>query len=150
MTIDAIVGGSKGTYIAGEAAVQGKYTTSANRSPKQTMDSEVFMSLLVAQLRNQDPSSPMDTNQMISQTTQLAMMEKLNELATTGQEDFSLQMRIAAAAFIGKEVTYTNKDGATVTGIANAVSFAGPVPMVTIDGVDLPLDFISGIKASAT
>ena len=41
------------------------YTGEVTRAPKQAMDSEVFMSLLVTQLRNQDPSSPMDTNQMI-------------------------------------------------------------------------------------
>ena len=138
-SVDAIVGASQGTYVAG--------STPTVRAPKQTMDSEVFMSLLVAQLRNQDPSSPMDTNQMISQTTQLAMMEKMNELAVTGQEDFSLQMRIAAAAFVGKEVSYLEADGSTVTGTAGAVSFAGPVPVVTVDGVEIPLDLISGITA---
>jgi flagellar basal-body rod modification protein FlgD len=138
-TVDSVVGASQGTYVAG---------STPTRAPKQTMDSEVFMSLLVAQLRNQDPSSPMDTNQMISQTTQLAMMEKMNELAVTGQEDFSLQMRIAAAAFVGKDVSYTDAAGATITGVASSVSFAGPVPMVTIDGMEIPLDLISGITAT--
>ena len=137
-TVDAVVGASQGTNVAG---------STPTRAPKQTMDSEVFMSLLIAQLRNQDPSSPMDTNQMISQTTQLAMMETLNELAITGHEDFSLQMRIAAAAFVGKEVTYTDEADETVTGVASAVSFAAPVPMVTINGVEIPLDLISGITA---
>lgn len=141
-SVDAVVGASKGSYVAG--------STATVRAPKQTMDSEVFMSLLVAQLRNQDPSSPMDTNQMISQTTQLAMMEKMNELAVTGQEDFSLQMRIAASAFVGKEVSYMEADGSTVTGIASSVSFAGPVPIVTVDGAQVPLDLISGITAPAT
>jgi len=136
-TIDAVVGASKGNYITGSEPT--------TRSPKQEMDAEVFMSLLVAQLRNQDPSSPMDTNQMISQTTQLAMMAKMNELTTTGQEDFSLQLRIAAASIVGKNVTYTGKDGGTVTGVASAVSFAGPVPVVSIGGVDIPLDLVSGI-----
>jgi flagellar basal-body rod modification protein FlgD len=140
-SVDAVVGASQGTYVAG---------STPTRAPKQTMDSEVFMSLLVAQLRNQDPSSPMDTNQMISQTTQLAMMEKMNELAVTGQEDFSLQMRIAAAAFVGKDVSYMEADGSTVTGVASSVSFAGPVPVVTVDGVEVPLDLISGITAPAT
>ncbi|MEX1080050.1 MAG: flagellar hook capping FlgD N-terminal domain-containing protein [Homoserinimonas sp.] len=140
-TVDSVVGASQASYVPGTATV---------RAPKQTMDSDVFMSLLVAQLRNQDPSSPMDTNQMISQTTQLAMMEKMNELAVTGQEDFSLQMRIAASAFVGHEVTYTGEAGDTVSGVASAVSFAGPVPMVTVDGVDIPLDHISGIKAGSS
>jgi flagellar basal-body rod modification protein FlgD len=38
--------------------------------------------------------------------------------------------------------------GATITGAASAVSFAGPVPMVTVDGIDIPLDLISGITAA--
>jgi flagellar basal-body rod modification protein FlgD len=115
--------------------------------PKQTMNSEVFMSLLVAQLRNQDPSSPMDTNQMIAQTTQLAMMEKLTDMSATTNESFSLQMRMAAAGLVGKEVSYTNEKGDAVTGIATAVSFAGPVPMVSVGGKDIPLDVISGVTS---
>ncbi|MCU1443188.1 MAG: flagellar hook capping protein [Cryobacterium sp.] len=134
--------------VAAPDSAKGMYTTPATtRTPKQTMDSEVFMSLLVTQLRNQDPSSPMDTNQMISQTTQLAMMEKLTALSTTNDENFSLQMRMAAAALVGKEVSYTGEDGTSVTGIATAVSYAGPVPQVTLGGKDIALDAISGVTA---
>jgi len=119
------------------------------RQPKQTMDSEVFMSLLVSQLRNQDPSSPMDTNEMISQTTQLAMMEKMTELTATSTENFSLQMRIAAAAIVGKEVSYLDpKTGLPVTGTAASVSFAGTVPTVSIGGKDIPLDLVAGITTT--
>ncbi len=127
----------------------GLYTAPTAQAPKQTMDSEVFMSLLVTQLRNQDPSSPMDTNQMISQTTQLAMMEKMTELSTTSTEDFSLQMRIAAAGIVGKQVSYLGKDGNPVTGTATSVSFAGSVPQVTVGGVDVALDLISGITTTS-
>ncbi|HEY0259156.1 MAG TPA: flagellar hook capping FlgD N-terminal domain-containing protein [Lacisediminihabitans sp.] len=129
------------------ASSTGLYTTTTTRTPKQTMDSEVFMQLLVTQLRNQDPSSPMDTNQMISQTTQLSMMEAMTELSATSTEDFSLQMRIAAAGIVGKQVSYLDKDGKSVTGTASSVSFAGAVPQVTVGGVDVALDLISGITA---
>ncbi|HAM25372.1 MAG TPA: flagellar hook capping protein [Microbacteriaceae bacterium] len=127
----------------------GLYTGSVARNPSQAMDSEVFMKLLVTQLRNQDPSAPMDTNAMIAQTTQLSMMEKMTELSTTSTEDFSLQMRMAAANIVGKQVTYTGKDGATVTGTAKSVSFAGSVPQVSVGGVDVALDLISGITTAS-
>ncbi|TFD80778.1 flagellar hook capping protein [Cryobacterium fucosi] len=123
------------------------YTTTPTRAPKQTLDSEAFMSLLVTQLRNQDPSSPMDTNQMIAQTTQLAMMEKLSALSTTADENFSLQMRVAAAALVGQDVTYTTADGTSATGTASAVSYAGTVPQVTINGMSVALDAITGVTA---
>lgn len=123
------------------------YTTAPTRSPKQAMDGEVFMSLLVTQLQNQDPSSPMDTNDMIAQTTQLAMMEKLNQLATHAEENFSLQMRSAAAALIGQQISYSGADGQTVTGIATSVSYAGAVPQVTVGGETIALDAVSAVTA---
>lgn len=137
------------TTVPNAADVTGVYSASTVRNPKQTMDSEVFMKLLVTQLQHQDPSSPMDTNQMISQTTQLSMMEKMTELTTTSTENFSLQMRIAAAAIVGKQVSYSDAKGATVTGVASSVSFAGSVPQVSIGGVDVPLDVISGITTKS-
>src|SRR3954449_3574269 len=88
----------------------GIYTTQPTRVPKQSLDGEAFMNLLVTQLRNQDPSSPMDTNQMIAQTTQLAMMEKLTNMDSTNQENFALQMRMAAANLVGHTVSYIDKD----------------------------------------
>jgi len=145
MTVDAV--GSVSTAAADSAAGASLYAATPVRTPKQTLDSETFMSLLVAQLRNQDPSSPMDTNQMIAQTTQLAMMEKLTALSTTADENFSLQMRTAAAALVGQNVTYTDAAGASVTGIASAVSYAGSVPQVTVGTASVALDAISGVTA---
>jgi flagellar basal-body rod modification protein FlgD len=148
MSIDTVTGTvSPQATAATQAAAQAQ----AARAPKQTMDSDVFMSLLVSQLRNQDPSSPMDTNEMISQTTQLAMMEKMTELTATSTENFSLQMRIAAAAIVGKEVSYLDAaTGLPVTGTADSVSFAGAVPTVSIAGKDIPLDLVAGITTTTS
>ncbi|MFJ5860954.1 flagellar hook assembly protein FlgD [Pseudarthrobacter sp. NPDC092439] len=128
----------------------GLYTGAPARAPKQAMDGEVFMQLLVTQLQNQDPGSPMDTNEMIAQTTQLAMMEKLNELSNNAKENFSLQMRSAAAALIGQQVSYTGADGRPATGVATSVSYAGKVPTVTVDGQAVALDAVTGIAAGAS
>ncbi|MGM0928709.1 MAG: flagellar hook assembly protein FlgD [Actinomycetota bacterium] len=124
------------------------YTAPPVRAPKQTMDGEMFMHLLVTQLQNQDPSSPMDTNQMISQTTQLAMMESIATMTTTSEENFSLQMRGVAAALVGQQVSYYGQDGSLITGTATSVSYAGPVPQVIVDGKEIPLDLIAGINAA--
>lgn len=126
----------------------GMYAVPATRTPKQSMDGELFMSLLVTQLQNQDPSSPMDTNAMISQFTELAMMEKTDALATTSAEGFSLQMRMAAAALIGQTVSYAGEDGKDVSGTARSVSYANGVPTVNVDGTDVPLDSISAVSAA--
>lgn len=119
--------------------------TAAQNQAKQKMDGEMFMQLLVAQLRAQDPSSPMDSNAMMSQTAQLASMEQLTTMSNLTQESFSLQMRVAASALIGKEVGYIDANGKAQTGIASAVSFTDAVPTVTIGTSTVRLDAISGV-----
>jgi flagellar basal-body rod modification protein FlgD len=126
----------------------GMYATAPTRQPKQSLDSDAFMSLLVTQLRYQDPSSPMDTGQMIQQTTQLAMMEKLTSLDTTATENFALQMRAAAASLVGKQVSYLGPDGTAITGVASSVSYTGSVPTVTIGDTTVPLDSVAGVTAT--
>jgi flagellar basal-body rod modification protein FlgD len=140
MSIDSIVAASGGT---------GSATATPVKSGKQTMDSEMFLQLLVTQLRSQDPSSPMDTNAMMTQTTQLASMEQLTTMTGLSEENFSLQMRIAAAGMIGKQISYTGADGAEHTGTATAVSFADKVPTVTVDGAAIRLDAIAGVTSTS-
>ncbi len=114
--------------------------TASAAPPKQEMDSEVFMALLVAQLRNQDPSSPMDTTEMMSQQTQLASMEKLTELSNVSQEQFSLSMRMAAMGLVGHQVSYAQDDGTVVTGVAKSASFAQAVPTIAVGDTSIALD----------
>ncbi len=138
MTVDAV--------SAPTAIHTGSTTDPAAR--KQVLDGEVFLKLLVTQLTHQDPSSPMDTNEMISQTTQLAMMEQLVALTTTSSEHFALTMRQTAAALVGQQASYVDADGTTRSGRVTQVSFEKGVPLVTIGGTAVPLDVVSGIAVS--
>ena len=129
---------------------EAKAAAAANKANGE-LDKEAFMNLLVAQLRNQDPSSPMDTSQMMAQTTQLSTMEKLTELADTQRESFALQMRMAAASLVGQKVTWTDAAGADHTGSVSSVSYAGPVPNVRIGDDEVALDAVSSVTSvSAT
>ena len=128
-------------------AARGLYTGSTGSTErKQTLDSEVFLQLLVTQLQNQDPSSPMDTNEMIAQSTQLAMMEQLTALSDTSTETFALTMRQTAADLVGRQASYLDAEGATHTGLVTSVSFASATPSVLFGDVAVPLDAISGVS----
>lgn len=141
---DAITGTLPASTAATGASI---YTGSASAgAAKQEMDGDMFLKLLITQLSNQDPSSPMDSAQMVQQTAALAQMESLSKLTDTTSESFGLQMRIAAANLIGKEVTYTATDGTEITGVATAVSYKGNVPQVTVNDKQVNLDIISGVK----
>ena len=127
------------------------YTTGAtSAAPKQEMDKEVFLALLVAQLRNQDPTSPMDTTEMMAQSTQLASMEQLTAVADTTRESFGLQMRVAASALLGREVAWTDAEGVRRTGVVDGVDFSGTVPTVTVGGTAVPLDAVAAVRTTST
>jgi len=134
---------------AAAAASTGTATASTAAAPG-TLDKEAFLKLLVAQLRNQDPSKPMDSSEFMAQTTQLSTMEQLTALTKTSQESFALQMRMAAASLVGRQVTYADESGATVTGAVTSVSYAGSVPTVTVGGKVVALDAVSSVTAPAT
>lgn len=66
-----------------------------------------FLTLLVTQLKNQDPMNPMENDQITSQLAQLSTVqgiEQLNDtlLALSGQMDMSQSMQ--AAGLIGKDI----------------------------------------------
>ena len=134
---------------AAAAASTGTATASTAAAPG-TLDKEAFLKLLVAQLRNQDPSKPMDSSELMAQTTQLSTMEQLTALTKTSQESFALQMRMAAASLVGRQVTYADESGATVTGAVTSVSYAGSVPTVTVGDKVVALDAVSSVTAPAT
>jgi len=50
----------------------------------------LFTTLLVAQIKNQDPMSPTDPSEMVSQLTQLSQMEALQALSNQGTTNASL------------------------------------------------------------
>lgn len=69
---------------------------------------ETFMSLLTAQLRNQDPLSPLDSNEFTAQLTQMAGVEQqllTNDLLTSLLSAQQAGDLTNAAAYIGREVS---------------------------------------------
>jgi len=56
-------------------------TTGSATSPQN--DEQMFLQLLVAQLRNQDPMNPTDGTQFVAQLAQFSSLEQLISLNTT-------------------------------------------------------------------
>ncbi|OZB50597.1 MAG: flagellar hook capping protein [Cellulomonas sp. 14-74-6] len=117
---------------------------------KTQLDSKAFLQLLIAQLKNQDPSSPLDTAAMMAQTTQMATMQSLTELTTTSQNEFALQMRVAAATLVGRQVTWNDANGTEQHGEVSAVSYTSTVPTLRVGTTDVGLDAVRTVTPSST
>ncbi len=136
--------------VSPTAGATSLYTGATPSKAKGELDNQAFMNLLVTQLKYQDPSSPMDTTQMMAQTTQLTTVEKLTTLSDTMVDAFALQMRSSAAQFVGLDVSYLNAEGVSVVGRATSATFAGGVPKLTVDGVEVSLEAVTGVVAAGT
>ena len=56
-------------------------TPSADDSGNNTLNQDTFLTLLVAQLKYQDPMNPADSTEFLSQTAQFTQVEKLGQIA---------------------------------------------------------------------
>ena len=114
---------------------------------RNQMGKEAFMELLVQQLKNQDPLSPMDNDQFISQLTQMSSLEgiqNLNDnlvgLAMLQQGNALMSQLTQSSALIGKEVTYMDYDtGEERIGAVQSVKIQDGLAVLNIDGTDVPL-----------
>ena len=89
-----------------------------------------FLQLLLAQMKNQDPTQPMDSAQMVSQ---LATFSQVQESVTTNSKLDSLltsQSLTLADAAIGH--TVTSADGSQ-SGIVKSVKITSDGPLATLD-----------------
>ncbi len=127
------------------APVQTKASPTVQR-PDQ-LGKDVFLKLLVAQMRYQDPSKPVDSSQMMAQTATFSQVEKLEQLATQNAALLVLQEASTAGALVGRTVTYTGTDGAEVTGKVTAVRLASGdrEAVATVGGTQVPVGRITEI-----
>jgi len=146
--------GPIGTFPSASTAATAATTAASSSSSgtsnsSNSVDQNMFLKLLVAQLKYQDPSSPTDPSQFLSQTAQFSTVEKLNQLATLSQQTYDASRQQTATAMIGRTVTYTDVAGAAHTGTVTGVSVGASTPNLTVDGLPVSLDKVSAVTTSA-
>jgi flagellar basal-body rod modification protein FlgD len=128
------------------------YTGTTGAAPtagKQTLDQNAFLQLLVAQMKYQDPSKPMDASQMMAQTATYTQIEKLGDLVTAQQSMIAAQHLQAASAMVGRTVTYTTSGGHTGTGVVTSAMLTGSEPTLKVGNTDVPLSSVTEVRSSA-
>lgn len=120
-------------------------TTAATTSTSTSDDYDMFLQLLVAQLKYQDPMNPTDSTQFLSQNAQFTSLQKMGELNDTMNSLLSIQSSFGATNLIGKTVTFANSDGTTSTGVATGVTFYSGGPVLTVDGAEVAVSQVISV-----
>ena len=100
------------------------------KAANSTLDKNAFLSLLVAQLKHQDPTNAQDPNAMVAQMAQFSTLEQqqnTNSLLGSLQSQLSALYQSQSAGLLGKNVQVTSSS-------MNLSGGSGSV------GLDLPAD----------
>lgn len=128
--------------ISASDPIFGTQTTSS-----QELGRDTFMTLLVAQLENQDPMAPTSNDEMLAQLAQFSSLEQLEELndnmvglAVLQQSNALMEQLTSSSALIGQHVKYTDPtSGKAAWGDVGSVKISEGLAVLSIGGNDVPL-----------
>jgi len=117
------------------AQLSGAKTSTATSAAAETSDR--FLKLLVTQLKNQDPLSPMENAELTSQLAQMSTVEGVNKL-NESMDGLLVQMRstqaLQGASLIGRQVLAEGSQlNLGAAGAAGGVDLAATVDTLKVD-----------------
>src|SRR3984957_13481698 len=131
--------GSAPTTGTGNGA--GSSGTAGAASAPGTLGGTDFLTLMLAQLQNQDPTSPVDSNTFLTQLAQLSEVQGITSLNTnfsTLSNSLTSNQALQASSLLGHQAmvnssTATLAAGATVTGAVNVPQTTSQVTLSISD-----------------
>ncbi len=116
-------------------------TADAKRKPSQELGQEQFLDLMIAQLKNQDPTKPLESGEFLSQMAQFStvtgiqsLQESFSQLAASMQSNQALQ----ASMLVGRSVLAPGDKGAldATTPLSGAVDLPASTTALTLNVYD--------------
>jgi flagellar basal-body rod modification protein FlgD len=128
--MSSAVDGIGATKAGGEAA-KVKEQAEANG-----LNKDEFLQLLVAQLKNQDPMSPVGSQEFMSQMAAFSTLEQVTNLAVANEEQNQMLAINQSLSLVGHQVTYLKEGETTAAGKVESVDFGEEGFTLTIGGVE--------------
>ncbi|QJR21979.1 Flagellar basal-body rod modification protein FlgD [Brevinematales bacterium NS] len=118
-----------------------------NQGSKNSLSEADFMKLLITQLRNQDPTKPLEDKEFITQMTQLTSLKQLNEMITTMQT-FSKELAFTRTlGLVNKWVVYERADGVMAQGLVESIRVKNGQTFLNVNNEEVTLEQVSEIAA---
>jgi flagellar basal-body rod modification protein FlgD len=117
--------------VAAIAAANTSGQTQTDAKSKTSVDYQSFLKLLVAEMKNQDPTKPMDSTDFIAQLATFSQVEQ--SVQSNAKLDQILQSTALsqAGSLIGREIT--SADGKT-TGVVSEVKIKSDGLIAVLEG----------------
>lgn len=105
-----------------------------------------FLTMLVAQMQNQDPMEPMDNAEMTAQLAQFSALEQMENL--NSQFEGFQQSSTAAMSLMnsGQPVILELIDGSSVEGVLDKVQWVGGETQFVVDGETYSSSYVTSLQ----
>lgn len=130
--------------IGGGGTAAGRVSNDALRD----LGMDDFLKLMISELQNQDPLSPMDNSQLLQQISQMREIASTSSLTDTLQAVLLGQSINNASSLIGKQVRVLNASGDYITGNVEKVSVAQGNVQLYVAGQPVALGNVSEILSA--
>ena len=97
------------------------------------IDLNMFLTLMIKELQNQDPLNPLDNKDMLAQISQIREVGATDKLTKTLDSVLLGQNIASATNLIGADITALSDDGESVAGLVNRISIDKGVPKLHVD-----------------
>jgi len=123
----------------------------ANSTTKSTsktaVDYQSFLKLLIAEMKNQDPTKPMDSTQYVAQLATFSQVEQSVQTNTKLDQIMQSSALSQAGAIIGRNIT--SADGKTTGTVASVTLGSSGLIAVLQDGTQVPVGAGVSIKPAS-
>lgn len=137
--------------LTGVGATQGtRQQPSKTQMAGSELGEDAFMTLLLAQLKNQDPLKPMEDRDFIAQLAQFNSLSQLTQMNKTLSEMITTQSMAQASALIGKTVAGTGLDGSDIAGVVTGLHLSSGKVVLDVAGKELPLNGVRSVTQTQT
>ena len=123
--------------------------TATTAAGPKVLGQEDFLKLLSVQMQAQDPLSPMEDTQFISQMANFTSLEQMKNLSANFESFISQQRSVDAAGYLGKTVTLLDSEKGIVTGPVTRVTFEDEGPRIIVGGKPYDPAMITSLQTAS-
>ena len=114
-------------------------------SKRTQLSQKEFFKVLTAQMTQQNPLDPMDSQDFLAQLVQLQNLEVTSDLSKNFAGMISQNAFTSASALLGKIVTGTQADGSTVTDVVSRVTVDGGKVRLAVGNATVALENVTEV-----
>ncbi|EKF58965.1 flagellar basal body rod modification protein [Agrobacterium albertimagni AOL15] len=112
-------------------------STASKAAAKASVDYDSFLKLLIAQMKNQDPTDPMDASAQIAQLATFSQVEQSIQMNSNLETLITGNALTNASSYIGK--TITSADEKTSGIVASVRVYTDTMVATTTEGKEVPI-----------